>query len=323
MREPQRDFPATDEGTHEIGSDPLWQESVVLTWWDHARGVGGFHRIGHEPGGKVGNGSATSWVGIATRDGLRFRQHRVEPLRPTDRGPNWFRCSDAYEMRFEAKAIWTIRESDCAMDLETADFTPRFDLFRHGGTVTDDFAPGHLEAAGTVRGRLRLGERSYEIDGLGYRDHSWGKRDWNSLLSHRWIAGTCGPELTFNAASWHGRDGSLRTFGIVVRGGEVVYADDVDILAFMEIDAITHRGGVVRLALPGGETIVLEPKPVDGFLTLHRGIACVDELCTFEYGGRQGFCDFEISTNPRGGSGPVTALVRATMENGLSRRKTG
>ena len=43
-------FPIEDECSHEIGPDPLWQESVVLTWWDHARGVGGFHRLGHEPG---------------------------------------------------------------------------------------------------------------------------------------------------------------------------------------------------------------------------------------------------------------------------------
>jgi len=312
----QNFFPIEDEYGHEIGSDPSWQESVVLTWWDHARGVGGFHRIGHEPG----RGSATSWVGIATLEGLRFRQHRNVPLRAGDHGTNVFRCSDAYEMRFEGKAIWTIREDDCRMTLEAEDYTPRFDLFRGGGTVTDDFAPGHLEAAGPVRGRLRLGERSYEVDGLGYRDHSWGRRDWNSLLSHRWIAGTCGPELTFNAASWHGRDGTLRTFGIVVRNGEVTYAEGVDILVAMEIDATTHRGGVLKLTLPSAEEIVLEPKPVDGFVTLHNGIACVDELCLFEYRGKQGFCDFEISTNPRGGSEPITALVGATMETGLSWR---
>ena len=43
-------------------------------------------------------------------------------------------------------------------------------------------------------------------------------------------------------------------------------------------------------------------------------------LGLFEYRGKQGFCDFEISTNPRGGSGPITALVGATIETGLSWR---
>jgi hypothetical protein len=53
---------------------------------------------------------------------------------------------------------------------------------------------------------------------------------------------------------------------------------------------------------------------------LHNNVACVDELCTFEHQGMQGFCDFEISTNPRAGSGPVSGLVNATMVQGISRR---
>ncbi|GFG72019.1 DUF7065 domain-containing protein [Mycolicibacter senuensis] len=312
-------FSADDEMPHPIGADPLWQESVFLLWWDRAAGIGGIHRIGHEPG----HGISTSWVGIHTRDGESFCQHLNLPFTEADRTGTAFRVGDQYEADFaEGKARWTIEETDCEMELVVTDYTPRFDLFRAGGTVTDDFAPGHLEAAGRVRGSIRLGEKRYEIDGLCYRDHSWGKRDWATLLSHRWIAGTCGPELTFNAASWHGVDGSLRSFGIVARDGVVTHADTVDILVFMETDAMTHRGGVVAFELPGGETIRIDiGPPIGGGLTTHNGVACVDELCEFEYGGSPGFCDFEITTNPRGGSDPVSALVRATMEKGLSRRE--
>jgi len=53
---------------------------------------------------------------------------------------------------------------------------------------------------------------------------------------------------------------------------------------------------------------------------VHNGVACVDELCSFEYGGTQGFCDFEISTNPRAGRGPVLSVVNATLQEGLSYR---
>jgi hypothetical protein len=319
MQDAEKFFPLEDEYPHPVGDDPWWQESVFLTWWDHKNGVGGFHRIGHEPRAGEG-GMATSWIGIFTQDGLRYRQHLYVPLRAGDRGTDTFRCSDAHAMRHDGRnAIWTIEDPDCRMHLEAGDYTPRFDLFQAGGTVTDDFAPGHFEAGGPIRGTLQLGDRRYEINGICYRDHSWGRREWSTLLSHRWIAGSCGPALTFNAASWHGTDGSLRSFGIVARDGRIDRAD-VDILVYMEIDACTHRGGRLTLNLHSGERIVLEPTPVDGAVTLHHNIACVDQLCLVDYNGHQGFCDFEITTNPRAGSGPIRSALRATMESGLSRR---
>lgn len=314
-------FPIEDEYSHPIGPDPLWQESVVITWFDEKAGIGGFHRIGHEPRGNGGRGVATSWLLVATREGTRFRRHDNLLLQPSDRARDLFGVGGRHEMRFDGRAAWTVKEDDCDLYLVAEDYTPRFDLFRSGGTVTDDFAPGHLEAGGRVKGEVTLAGKRYEVDGLCYRDHSWGKRDWTTLLSHRWIAGTCGPQLTFNAAAWHGTDGSLRTFGIVVRDGKVSYATDVDILVYQECDAMTHRGGRLALTLPGGEKIVVEPREVvGGTLTLHNGIACIDELCTFEYQGAKGFCDFEITTNPRNGSGPVSALIRATDQDGISRR---
>ena len=135
------------------------------------------------------------------------------------------------------------------------DFTPRFDLYKDGGTVVNDYAQGHIEVAGPVKGALRLGDAHFDIDGLVYRDHSWGKRIRGTMLSHRWIAGTIGKELTFNATSWHGTDGTLLTYGIVCRNGEVTYAKSVDIVVHMEIDAYSHRGGMLRMVLEDGDVI--------------------------------------------------------------------
>jgi hypothetical protein len=314
-------YPERDERPHPIGAPPFWQESVVITWADRATGWYGFHRLGHEPHANNGQGISTNWVGIVHRDGLRYHRHLNSPLRAADRTEDSFLGTDAFSARFSNnRARWIIDDPECRMDLVAEDFTPRFDLFRQGGTVVDDFAPGHIEAGSRVTGTLSLGGQQVAIDGLAYRDHSWGKRDWGTLLSHRWIAGTVGPALTFNAASWHGVDGSLRSFGIVVRDGKIDYATEVDIVVFMEIDAQTHRGGILSLTLDSGETITLHPKVVDGFLTHHNGIGCVDELCDVEWNGLAGFCDFEISTNPRRGAGPITGLIRATMEQGISRR---
>ena len=59
---------------------------------------------------------------------------------------------------------------------------------------------------------------------------------------------------------------------------------------------------------------------MDGVLSEHRGVACVDTLCEVEHAGMIGACDFEISTNPRAGGGPVRTALRAVSEDGLTKR---
>jgi len=316
-----RFFPARDELPHEIGDHPFWQESVFFTWGDVERGVFGYHRIGQEANANGGKGFVTSWNGIATRDGLRYCRYLLATMRPEDRHAKGFLATDVFKMDYEdGKTRWRISDADCAMDLTATDFTPRFDLYRDGGTVVNDYAQGHIEVAGPVNGTLRLGKEHYDIDGLVYRDHSWGKRIRGTMLSHRWIAGTVGPELTFNATSWHGTDGTLMTYGIACRNGEVAYAREVDIVVHMEIDAYTHRGGILRMVLDDGDVIEIHPKIVDGFLTEHHQSAVIDAMCEVTWNGKKGFCDLEITTNPRGGERPVSALVRATKTQGLSNR---
>jgi hypothetical protein len=313
-------FPASDEVPHEIGEHPLWQESVFLVWADMKQGIFGFHRIGQECNANEGRGMVTSWNGIATRDGVRFGRYLFVPMRPEDRHPSGFGAGGVVSMDYDGTTRWRIDDPDCTMDLVSTDYTPRFDLFKDTGSVVENFAKGHIEVGGDIKGTVRLGDTTYTIEGMAYRDHSWGKRDRSTMLSHRWIAGTVGPELTFNATAWHGTDGTLLTYGIVCRNGEISYARHVDIVVHMEIDAVSHRGGVLTMTLEDGEVIALHPKLVDGFLTQHHNTGVVDALCEVEWNGLKGFCDFEISTNPRAGTAPIASLVRATRAQGISMR---
>ena len=68
---------------------------------------------------------------------------------------------------------------------------------------------------------------------------------------------------------------------------------------------MTHRGGEVTFTLADGSTSRVRAVPVAGMVTLHRDIATVDELCRVDLDGRPGYCDFEITTNPRNGRGTV------------------
>jgi hypothetical protein len=210
-----------------------------------------------------------------------------------------FDCTDAYVVRTGPRTHWSLVDPDCSVEIDVEDFHQPFDPFpASSGTLAKDYASNHFEVSGRVTGRVVLEGRSYSVDGLGYRDHSWGLRNWATLLSHRWVVGSCGPDLSFGAISWHGVDSTLRKYGYVVRDGRFLPATEIDIVTFMEVDAMTHRGGEVTLALADGSTSRIRATPVAGIVTLHRNIATVDELCTVDLNGRPGYCDFEITDKP-------------------------
>ena len=136
------------------------------------------------------------------------------------------------------------------------------------------------------------------------------------------MPGTIGPELSFGSIAWHAVDGTIRRYGYVVREGEITYADEVDVVVHMEVDGTTHRGGIATWTFKDEpEPLVLECRPYDAMVFEHHGVGDVDSICEIEVDGRPGFCDFEVSTNPRAGAGPITAALRAINVDGVSRRE--
>ncbi|MDQ1373341.1 MAG: hypothetical protein QOJ09_679, partial [Actinomycetota bacterium] len=70
-------FTDADEARHPAGPDPWWQESIAFHWFDAASGVGGMHRIGHEPG--QGGGEIAHHHGVI--DGAsRWRNNGRSPM---------------------------------------------------------------------------------------------------------------------------------------------------------------------------------------------------------------------------------------------------
>jgi hypothetical protein len=308
-------FQDTDELPHPIGDDPAWQESVFLQWFDVRAGVGGTHRVGHEPNHLGGTAVINFGVFSPTQ---RFRRNFVVPLE--DAGDGLGAAGHSY--RYEGQPHYRVTERDCELDITVEDFYPRTDFFPRGDSLTTEFAPHHFEASGRITGTLRLGDEIHEIDALGHRDHSWGIRRWDTLLSHRWICGTFGPDLSFGSIIWHARDGSLTKGAYVVRDGEVIYATEIDVITWQDVDGLTHRGGEAIWQLPGGDQLHLECRGVDGTLSDQHDVAWIDLLCTVEHEGRTGACDFEISTNPRQGTGPIMLSLNADTADGLTEKPT-
>jgi hypothetical protein len=306
-----------DEGHHRSGPQPDWQESVVLVWWDPKQRVGGIHRIGHETNRPEGP-MAALWNVLISPAGV-YRKTSYQPLLSGDSDGFLFGCGDdscAYDV-VDGCCTWTVADGEVSAKLRVEDAHAAADFYPKSGSLTDDFAPHHMEVSGRVVGELRIDGAVYPVDAVGIRDHGWGVRNWSSLLSHRWVVGALGDGTSFYAISWHGADDSMASFGWVVRGDVVEYAKSLDILAFVEIDAASVRGGRVRIEL-SGETLDIECLAVArSQLSYHHGVACVDTLCEMRCGDQVGYGDFETTSNIQAGTRRPVRMARGMSGDGL------
>jgi hypothetical protein len=317
-------YGSADDLVHPTDGNPLWQDSHWFMWRDANRGVSGLHRFGLHPQ----MGTATFWCGVMTDDGRRYRNQGWRIPMPEQPGAA-FVVTAGQRLEFtddDDPAGQGVRilvdEPDCKVDLR---YRNHFPMVRYldDGRVPTAGAPDHYEASGSVTGTVRLGEDESVIDAVAFRDRSWGARDYAVALSHRWVAGTFGPDLSFSATAVAARDGSYFTDAIVIEGGAVHRAETVDIVVHLEGDSFTHRGGTVALVLPGGREMRLDIETIDATMfTIGDDDVYVeiDSICRVHHEGRVGFCDLEAAFNARRGwQLPVLAL-RANMTLGLSRR---
>jgi hypothetical protein len=186
--------------------------------------------------------------------------------------------------------------------------------------VAQTIAPNHAESSGRARGTVRLDDESFEVDALYHRDHSWGARDWSTILSHRWFVGTFGPHLSFSGTIVQARGYRWIRGGAVVRNGAVTRAESVDIVPFIEADGVSHRGGEVVWKLADGEALTMRCALVDGTIFRQKSFLTVEGLCEVRLDGSDdvGFCDLEMSNGV--GAREVGGALRAVIADGLSHR---
>jgi hypothetical protein len=306
-----------EEVPQKIGADPFWQESVVLVWYDAKNQIGGFHRIGHEPNCEAGpqvslsnNIFSPEWV---------FKRADVISLREGDRGENTFNCGDdTCIFEYIDHPVWYIKDQEVSAEIHAQDVHTPVDIYPKSGTLGEDIAPNHMEVASTVSGKLTIKGKEFDIDGLAFRDHGWGKRDWDAFLSHRWIAGVFDENLSLLAMTLIGVDDKLINMGCVFRDNQLIYTDEVEIVTYLESDGLSHRGGQVTMKLSTGEVFEIECTPIQkGAVSMVHCVPVVDTLCEMRMDDKIGFCDFETANNTLQGKRKPVVGMNAFVENGM------
>jgi hypothetical protein len=317
-----------DDLLHEAGPQHDWQESVVLIFHDPASGLAGFLRAGSEPNQQL----SQPYVSFVTRDGLRYRHHPFDtPMQPGDRTADGFASGPVTWRIPRGEYVHvTATTPDVRADLRLYDWfvSQPWQMFGPGGLA--QLAPGHLESSGHVEGVVEIGGRRFEIkDGLGHRDHSWGTRDVRVMRNFRWVAGTCGPQLSFSGICVHLANGAFMRGGWIHQGGVVRKVSSFDVVAQINVDGVSTRGGYAEWGLAEGGTVRVDAEVVDGIVTSYRSDhggpgshVGVEGMAVARQGDLTGFCDFNVSNNLCGGeqAAPSVCEAWATFHNGLSRR---
>jgi hypothetical protein len=315
-------YPPADETPHQPGAQENWQESVVLTFWDLKNSVGGYFRIGHEH--NFNGGQISLWSNVMTPEGVFHRADDV-PLRAEDKSKNGFSADNgALRFEYDGQITWTVKEKDLTATLKVEDFHPAIDGYQRGGkSQLGDYAPQHVEVACRVTGTITSKGKTYQVDGLGMRDHGWGVRTWDALLSHRWTVGTFDKDNSFCTVCFHAANDSMAKFGWVVRGDKIIYADKVDVVSYIECDGTSNRGGVTRMTLSTGEMFEAHFEPVTtSLMSWIHGTACMDTLCKVRWGDRIGAGQFESTANMQHGTRHPTVFDGGVGPSGWYPAKT-
>ena len=310
-----------DELTHRPDSSVNFNESVYTNGFDRVARVGGWMRLGN----RVNEGYAELSVCLYLPDGRIACQFQRPSIAANDRfaagGLSYTVVEPlrSVSMAFDGDLL-LVEDPDALRDPKTLfGRAPRLPGHVHwvheavspihgGEPASDavqtmygrDFALGHFNQHGRVKGEIRVGDERWPVDGLGWRDHSWGPRYWQTIHCYRLLLGNFVDGDGFMLLKITGKDGSSRRLGLLLVGGRYEEVVDLDLTTEWteKRDPARVRVGVrtaKRRAVIDGEVITTAPLRnirKEGGTSLVSRIA--EGYTRFTWDGREGFgmCEY-------------------------------
>ena len=248
---------------HELGPEPNFNESMYINCFDPVHQVGGWFRIGN----RANEGYAEMTVclylpaedapaagegGSAGRQvGFMFKRPTIDNNDAFDAGGlRWTMVTPFEELRIEYTGKVVLLDDPLQMANPKQAFTDnpyaecevrltftgqgRPSMF--GGepdqpheTPGEEFAKGHYEQLVEATGSIRVGDREWQINGCGLRDHSWGPRYWQAPWYYRWLTANFGTDLGFMASRVAKKNGPGTRGGFVWEDGRLHLCDHCEV----------------------------------------------------------------------------------------------
>ena len=250
-----------DEYMHELGPEPTFNESMYFNVYDPANRLGGWFRLGNRA--NEGRGEMTICLYLPDgRVGFMFKRPEVHTNDAFGAAGMAFSVVTPFEeltVRYEGKVVLLDEPLQMA-DPRTAFTENPYETAKVDLTYTrasamfggepdqpherpgEEFARGHYEQLVRATGTITVGEQTWEVDGFGLRDHSWGPRTWQAPWYYRWLTANFGPDFGFMASRVARRDGPGTRGGFVWQGGTLHLCDYVEVGTDWEGDEQYHQG---------------------------------------------------------------------------------
>jgi len=239
-----------DEYSHRPTAEPNFNESVYTNGWDPRLRMGAWMRLGN----RVNEGYAELSVCIYLPDGrvaCQFRRPQIDSNERHAAGGMAYAVLEpfhAVEMSYRGELMVLddpqLLRNPAALfrDAPRAPGAVEFRLDSvsplHGGEPRApgqetmygrDFSLGHFNQHTRTRGRIQVGEQSWEIDGFGWRDHSWGPRYWQNIYFYRLFTANFGADRGFMLLKRTDRERRVHRIGVLQFDGDYEEIIDLDV----------------------------------------------------------------------------------------------
>ncbi len=279
-----------DDYTHELGPEPNFNESMYFNFFDPKQEIGGFVRLGN----RANEGQAEMTVCIYLKDGrvlFAFKRAeishndafdagglRFEVIEPSEKLRTTYSggvlvLENPKELSDPGRAFKESPRRRIELDLTHVACGPMYGDSHSEREAEKDaekqFAKAHYEQHMRVQGTIDLGDEQVEISGYGLRDHSWGPRYWQAIEGYEWLTMNFGPDLGAMVTSIRVAGEEPRLGGVIVKGGELIKIEHVDIDADYEDNGLYHRSVRAKIRTEDGDSHEITGE-VEGFIPLRN-----------------------------------------------------
>jgi hypothetical protein len=306
-----------DEYMHPVEAHVNFNESMYINAFDPQQRIGGWFRVGNRPneghsevsvclylpGGQVGfmyRRPSLDHHRELNAGGLRFEI--IEPfrrLRVTYDGDLCLLDNPA-EMADPKRAFADNPRVHANITLTFEGVSPMYGgeaLDENGAPVQESpeeaFARAHYEQHVAATGSFVVGDREWQVNGFGLRDHSWGPRYWQNLYWYRWLPMNFGRDFAMNISIVTLRSGRQHIWGMVLQDGRYDLIETAELVTEYDADDVplgwratvsTDRGryeveGRVISQIPlrnrrvRDDGVAVQTRIIEGFTEVHcRGL---------------------------------------------------
>lgn len=307
-----------DEYPHAPDEAQNFNESVYASCWDPDKRMGGWMRLGN----RVNEGYAELSVCLYLPDGrvaCQFKRPEISTNEAFAAGGIRYNVTapfTALEMTYEGELL-LLDDPGMLRDPKAMFATaPRVDgtvTFQirgvspmHGGEPTTpeaydlmfyghEFSRGHFNQHTAVHGSMQIGGERWDLDGFGWRDHSWGPRYWQAIWAYRLFIANFGEDRALMLLKNMYPDGSSRRLGVLLVDGQYEEVTDLDVQTTWSPEqdpdeAILGVRTANRSVVITAKTITMAPlrnrRKADGEIVISR---VAEAFTEYTWDGRTGF----------------------------------